>query len=162
MQPLHGLTDGAPTTQECAALLLEVVPPVMRAIRTEMRRNRAADLSVPQLRTLIYLSRHSGASLSDLAEHVGLTLPSASRLVDALVARCAVARMASAADRRRVALMVTEPGAAILAEARRATQTSLAARLAGLSEEERRAVARAMRSLRTAFARPDPALAAGK
>jgi len=67
---------------ECARQVLETVPLVMRTVRAEMRRRRTADLSVPQFRTLNFLNRQAGASLSQVAEHIGLTLPSMSLLVE--------------------------------------------------------------------------------
>ena len=88
--------------EECARQVLEAVPLVMLAIRTEMRRHRGSDLSVPQFRVLVYLNRHAGASLSDIAEHMGLTLPSMSKMIDGLVLRGLVLRRTNPADRRRV------------------------------------------------------------
>ena len=90
------------TADQCAHELLEVVPLVMRTIRTEMRGHRGADLSVPQFRTLVFLGNHGGASLSDLADFIGLTLPSVSKLIDGLVTRKLVARKVCTNDRRRV------------------------------------------------------------
>ena len=60
MKPLHKETDGLAPELECAALLMDVVPLVMRRIRMEMRSQRMPSLSVPQLRALIYLYRKRG------------------------------------------------------------------------------------------------------
>ena len=65
--------------------LMEVVPLVMRTFRAEMRGSRANDLSVPQFRALGFVHRKPGTSLSDVAEHIGLALPSMSKLIDGLV-----------------------------------------------------------------------------
>ena len=73
------------SADECGRQILEAVPMVMLAIRTWMRSHRGSDLSVPQFRVLVYLHRHEGSSLSDIAEHVGLTLPSMSKMIDGLV-----------------------------------------------------------------------------
>jgi DNA-binding MarR family transcriptional regulator len=132
---------------ECAGLLMEVAPLVMRTIRCEMRRHRA-DLSVPQFRALAYLSRHEGASLSDVAERVGLTPPAMSRLIEGLVARDLVTRIPSAADRRRVVLALTPVGKAMLDEARQDTRARLADELATLPEAELVALAEALHALR--------------
>ena len=61
------------TTEECARELLEVVPLVMRDIRTQMRSERTPDLTVPQFRTMLFIDRNMGASLSEVAEHIGIT-----------------------------------------------------------------------------------------
>ncbi|MGA2378038.1 MAG: MarR family transcriptional regulator, partial [Spirochaetia bacterium] len=62
---------------ECAREVLDVVPSVMRFIRTEMRSHRALDLTVPQFRSLVIIERAAGTSLTGVAEHLGLTPPSA-------------------------------------------------------------------------------------
>src|SRR5436853_281870 len=94
--------------------VLEVIPMVMRTVRSEMRLHRGPGLSVPHFRVLAYLGRNAGTSLSEVAEHVGLQLPSMSTLVDGLVTRGLVTRAPSAADRRRVTLTLTPSGRATL------------------------------------------------
>ena len=136
---------------ECGRQVLEVVQLVMRAIRVEMRSHRAASISVPQFRVLAFLIRSEGASLSDVSEHMGLTLPSMSRAVDRLVDRGLVTRRSHPDDRRRITLSLTRQGRSMLESARAATQSSLAGRLDALSASNRARVARAMGLLRGLF-----------
>jgi len=143
--------------RECGRQVLEVVPLVMRAIRAEMRSHRAASISIPQFRALAFLSRSGGASLSEVAEHIGLTLPSMSHAVDRLVARRLVTRRTDTEDRRRIMLSLTRRGHVMLESARAATQASLARRLAALSAGDRGRVARAMGLLRRLFTLGQPA-----
>ena len=138
---------------QCAREVLETVPLVMRTVRAEMRRHRTADLSVPQFRTLNFLNRQAGASLSQVAEHIGLTLPSVSLLVDGLVERKLILRNTSAADRRRITLTLTARGQSVLEAAHGATQAALAEKLAALSAKDRMIVAQAMQALRPLFER---------
>src|SRR5512136_3296462 len=98
------------SSETCAQEVLEVVPLVMRTIRAEMRRHRTADLSVPQFRTLSFIDHNADASLSDVAEHIGLTLPSMSKIVDGLVTRKLVTRQTHPTDRRRMTLTLTTRG----------------------------------------------------
>src|SRR5437763_5179002 len=109
---------------DCAELLMELAPLVLRSMRGEIRRQHA-DLSVPQFRALAFLSRHEGASLSDAAAPLGLTLPAASRLIEGLVEHRLVTRVLTTADRRRVELTLTPVGRAVLEEARSATHARL-------------------------------------
>lgn len=139
-------------TKTCAHTMLDVVPLVMRMLRAEMRQHRAADLSVVQFRTLNFLHTHAGASLSAVAEHVGLTLPAMSTLVDGLVARKMVKRGAAVGDRRRITLALTEPGQAALDATKAATEAQLAQRLAGLSAADCAVVTQAMQILSPLFA----------
>jgi DNA-binding MarR family transcriptional regulator len=138
------------TSQETAGELLDVVPRVMRTLRAQMR-HRAADLSVPEFRTLGFLNGHGGASLSDVAEHIGLTLPSMSKLVDRLVERKLVMREFDLGDRRRVTLGLNARGRAILQEAHGPTQAYLAQVLSVLSATEQATVVQAMKVLRPLF-----------
>jgi DNA-binding MarR family transcriptional regulator len=135
----------------CAQEILEVVPIVMRTIRAELRRHRAADLSVPQFRTLAFIDRQTDASLSDVAEHIGLTLPSMSKIVNGLVTRKLVTRQTSATDRRRMTLALTARGQTALQTSREATRACLAEDLAALSDRQRDTIAQAMGILRPVF-----------
>jgi DNA-binding MarR family transcriptional regulator len=136
----------------CAQEILEVVPAVMRAIRTEMRRHRTVDLSVPQFRTLAFINGKADASLSDVADHIGLTLPSMSKIVEGLVVRKFVTRQTHATDRRRMTLALTTRGKTALQTSREATRACLAEDLAGLTERQRETIAQAMEILRPVFA----------
>jgi DNA-binding MarR family transcriptional regulator len=135
----------------CAREVLEVVPLVMREIRKEMREHSARELSVPQFRTLHYLSRHKCASLSEVAEHIGLTLPSMSTLIDGLVVRNFAIRRTHPDDRRRMTLELTAHGEVVLFSAREATQTYLAKLLGPLSPADHRTIIKAMRTLKSIF-----------
>lgn len=134
--------------------LLEVVPSITRAIREQMRSHRTAELSVTQFRVLAFLSRNAGASLSDVADHIGMTLPSMSKLIDQLVTRRFVTREFDTVDRRRVTLALTGRGRTILESARGATREFLTTRLEQCSRGELETILAAMRILRPLFASP--------
>ncbi len=137
--------------QEIAHELLDVIPLVMRSIRAEMRGNRGSDLTVPQLRTLTYIYRQNGGFVSELAEHLGLTLPSTSVLVDGLVKRGILSRSPVQRDRRRIRLDLTEAGNAILKRAQEHTQAHFSQLLCELPVEDQETVAKAMHILRSLF-----------
>ncbi len=155
MKQLDTVTNPGSAPEECASLVLQVVPQVMRAIRAELRDRADAALSVTQFRTLAYLAEQSGGSLSDLADHIGLALPSMSKLVDGLVARELVTREEDPNDRRRVVLCLTAKGRQSVQRAFSATQAQLSQRLQGLTPEQREAVACAMIALRPIFVSKD-------
>lgn len=141
----------APTPEETAREVLEAVPLVMRTVRAHMRGSRSPNLSVPQFRTLGFVYRHPGASLSEAAEHVGLTLPSMSKLIDSLVERKLVERKGNVNDRRRITLVITGKGGRLLKTTRESTQESLARRLSTLQKDDRSTVHQAMIVLRQLF-----------
>lgn len=144
-------TNSPASAEATASLLLDAVPLIMRLIRAEMRSHRSPDLSVPQFRALLYIHQHAGTSLSSVADHLGLTLSTTSKLVERLVLRGLVVRASAPHDRRRMALFLTEDGAAILSTAADATLATLAGRLAVLDAAERSAVADALRLLQAVF-----------
>ena len=154
MEQLQPATITPPSTDRCAEALIEVVPAIMRTIRLLMRAERASDLSVPQFRALGYIRRHAGTSLSAVAGHVGLSVPAASRLIDALVARGLVARHASAADRRAVGLELSGAGTELLERARAHAVRELAARLEALDGTQRTDLTQVLEDLRAIFATP--------
>jgi len=137
--------------EESARKLLEVVPIIMQDIRSEMRRRRSLDLTVPQFRVLAFVNRNEGSSLWEVASHVGLTAPSTSRLVDGLIARGLMARNDHPADRRRVQLTVTDHGLAILEASTQGTVAYLADKLSGVNADNREAIDKAVETLRTVF-----------
>jgi DNA-binding MarR family transcriptional regulator len=142
----------APYESSCGALLMDVIPLVMRYIRMEMRSRRMRGLSIPQFRILVFLYRNEGASLSEVANNVGLTLPSASKTIDALVTRKLVIRTVSPDDRRYISLKLSKLGRATLMQARHATEASLAEKVAALSPAQQAMISETMRALGSIFA----------
>jgi len=138
-------------SEEAARELLEVVPVIMKDIRSEMRTRRSPDLTVPQFRTLAFVDRNRGTSLSAVANHMGLTLPSTSKLVDGLLDRGMLTREDNPADRRRVKLGVTNHGLRILETSRRGTLMYLTGKIASLSTDEREVIVKAMKAMRSVF-----------
>jgi DNA-binding MarR family transcriptional regulator len=141
----------AESTQDRARELLAAVFMVMQAVRVEMRSRRTPDLTVPQFRTLVFLSKFPGAGLSDLAEHIGLSLPSMSKMIDGLVSKGLVTRVECVSDRRRVSLSLTTTGKSIYRQASRGTNAALAKRLDALSPEESANLSQAMRAVERIF-----------
>ena len=126
--------------EDCAATILETVPPILGRIREEMRSHRLAELSVPQFRALGFIDHHPDTSLSAIAEHLGMTLPSTSKLVDGLVSRELILRFDANEDRRRLALTLSPLGKDLLDSAREATRQWMTEALQPLSNEELRQV----------------------
>ncbi len=152
MQRLSVTTNGAAASADrCAAALLDALPAVMWFIRRDMRQRRAAGLSVPQFRVLAHLRRCPAASLYTVAEKLGSSLPTISRIVSGLVAHGLVSRQECAADRRRLSLCLTKRGEAVLETAWSGTQAAVAEKLAQLPEADRETLARALLVLNEVF-----------
>ncbi|MFX4639379.1 helix-turn-helix domain-containing protein, partial [Acinetobacter baumannii] len=72
--------------------MIETIPAVMRFLRTKVKDHAGSSTSLPQIRTLGFLSMNPGASLSKVAEHLGVSNATASAVVDRLVQKGLVER----------------------------------------------------------------------
>ena len=144
----------AVSPEETARDLLEVVPLITRELRSEMRKQSSTDLTVAQFRTLAFVDRNVGASLLEVANHLGLTPPSTSRLIDGLITRGMIIREDHPADRRRVKLTVTPRGQRILEASRQGTLNYLANKLGCLNANDRKTIVKAMKTLQPIFTNP--------
>lgn len=110
---------------------------VMRFIRADMRiRGTYEELTVPQFRTLAFLDRNPGASLSELAEHLGVTRATASANTERLVQRQFVDRCDHPEERRRVVLKLTDAGLEHLQSNRAQTRKYITDLLGSLTDEQ--------------------------
>ncbi|HUC16030.1 MAG TPA: MarR family transcriptional regulator [Acidimicrobiales bacterium] len=94
----------------------------------------ALELSPAQYRMLVQIARGTDAS-SSLAQKLAVSAPSVTSVVEALVQRGAVERAYSAADRRRIALALTEYGRDLLGAAEEALHEKLQAIADELADE---------------------------
>ena len=135
----------------CAHELMDTAPQIVQTIRVEMRRARDLNISIPQFRTLRFVQRNPDSSLSNLAEHLGLTLPSVSKLVDGLVKQKLVTRKTSTTDRRQLTLMLTSSGTSIVDSAIASARSNLAKKMEHISNDELELISQTMQLLRPIF-----------
>ncbi len=123
---------------------------VLWFIRRQMRGHREG-LSLPQFRALVRVDRSPSASLSSVAEHLGASLPTASRIVGGLVDKGLMIRQSSRDDRRQISLALTDRGRSMLGQARQATQQCLQTEMSALNYKQRESVVEAMSILKELF-----------
>jgi DNA-binding MarR family transcriptional regulator len=137
------------SAQQLAAELLELVHSLMKggskglyALLDEL------DLALTHVKTLHTLA-DAGTELSikELAEQMGLSLPGASRVADALHQRGYVDRREDEHDRRTKRLRITDAGRAVVDRIDTVRLTSLQDFTAALSQEQRDALHAAISSL---------------
>jgi DNA-binding MarR family transcriptional regulator len=129
---------------------LNAIRAIIQAMRINSRAiERDIGLSLAQLTVLERLAKSPGQSVTELADHMYTHQSSMSVVVDRLVAKGLVERRGSTADRRRVELSLTEPGAALLALAPETISHRLTDALVSLSKRDRLMLARAMETLVT-------------
>lgn len=148
-QPMTAIPD------DCAHLILAVIPHVMRVIRAEARGTRFPEFSMAHFRALAFVGSNPGAMVSDLADHLGMTLPSASRLADTLAEAGLLQRGIAKDDRRRLSLKLTAAGQRRFEAAKRAAATAIESRLESLSAAERITLREGIRLLQASFRAED-------
>ena len=135
----------------CAGDVIEVLPIVMDAFRAAMRDNIGGGLSVPQFRCLNFIDRHPGCSVGEVAAFLGVTMPTASAMVDRLVRAAHVASVSADEDRRRSRLTISAAGKTLLEQVRADARQDLAVTLAKRPAEDLRAISAGLAALKRAF-----------
>jgi DNA-binding MarR family transcriptional regulator len=119
----------------------------IRLLRTLRREDDGSGLSAPRLSALSVVVFAGPMSLAELATAEQVKPPTMSRIVDALVERGLVTRIAKPGDRRSVAIEATSEGTQLLDAGRERRVAALVARLRKLADSERRALARGVEIL---------------
>lgn len=136
--------------EACAVEVLEILPRVMNAVRIGMRRQLQGALSVPQFRCMNFIDLNPGASVGEAA-FLGVTMATASAMVDRLARAGRATPGVSERDRRRAALRLRS-GKALLVKIRQGAWRDLAAALGRHSAKELQRVSDALAVLRSVFA----------
>ena len=102
------------------------------------------DLTMAQLKVLIYLFVVEGASMGDLAATMGVALSSVTPVIDRLVQRDLAARGGNPADRRVVLVELTKSGRDLAQDLYRTGRVQWQTILDRLSDDELRLVDHAM------------------
>lgn len=105
-------------------------------------------LTLPQFRLLVVLHTRGPLKHATLAEHLGVTPSTASRMVDRLVAGNLVDRQHSPVSRREIVLEITREGARIVRQVTTRRRKEIAKIVARMPEESRQGLVDAL----TAFA----------
>jgi DNA-binding MarR family transcriptional regulator len=95
------------------------------------------DSSFSQVKMLFLLEDGGEHSVKEIAQHLGLSLPAASRAVDGLIQRGYVSRRESATDRRSRLVALTDEGRAVVDRVLRARLQALEQFAAELTPQER-------------------------
>jgi DNA-binding MarR family transcriptional regulator len=136
--------------RETARDILEIIPLVMRTVAAELR--AAGELPAPAHFGLLSILSIRPRTLTDLASMQGVSLPTMSSSISAMVERGWVKRGAPEDDRRVVMIEVTATGRAALERVSRAAEGHLAEVLAPLDVPARRRLHGGLGILRKVFA----------
>ncbi|MEV5904017.1 MarR family transcriptional regulator [Streptomyces sp. NBC_00015] len=115
-------------------------------------RASTAPVSASQLRVLFILEHHEGINLRTLAEFLGSTPPSTSRLCDRLQAVGFVERRVAAESRRELELFLSRRGSAFLVDLRSRREAALESVLEQMPAAQRAALLRGLEAFCAAAA----------
>lgn len=104
-------------------------------------------LTPTRLTALAILSAHAPLRVSDLARHLGTSMPSASRLLDTLVDADLAERRSDPDDQRACLVVLTPHGTDVLDDVRRESLRLLTDHLAALPDEQLAQLATALPAL---------------
>lgn len=140
------------TTLEVAQDVLHTIPSIMRFVAGEMRQTRRSPKFIPAQFGLMESLAHQPCSLSELAKHRDVSLPTMSKSVNTLVERGWIRRVPSLHDRRTTRLELTPLGEQVLANIENQIEGRLAKRLRSLSSEDLKTLENGERILLTILA----------
>jgi MarR family transcriptional regulator, organic hydroperoxide resistance regulator len=104
-------------------------------------------VTMPQLKSLFFISNQGSTSLGKLAAALGVTPANVTGIVDRLVEHKLITRVENARDRRMLILRTTEQGEEIVANLRERKRSYLSKTLSDLSSDELTSLCRGLASL---------------
>lgn len=122
---------------------------MMRTVAAEMRQTDPRTIAAHF--RLLWILRHHALSLSELAEHQSVSLPTMSNSVTNLEERGWVTRRRSEDDRRKVVIEITAAGQAVLAEVGQHMEERVEAAIHDLDPARQETVSEALLILRDCF-----------
>ena len=136
-------------SRNVAREILKIIPLVMRTVAAELR--AAGELPAPAHFGLLTMLSAQPRTLSELANLQGVSLPTMSNSISAMVQRGWVRRTAPPEDRRVVIIEVTPTGRAAVERVGRAAEAHLAVMLTPLDATSRRRLQAGLAVLRRIF-----------
>jgi DNA-binding MarR family transcriptional regulator len=103
--------------------------------------------SVPQFRILSYVNRNKDCSIDDIALYLGVSKPTASKIVEKMRLKKLLYRIENKKDRRKVAIGLTSKGVKVLEEARLKAILKLKNRLSEIDTKSKSQLRDALRIL---------------
>jgi DNA-binding MarR family transcriptional regulator len=153
----HGRVGSAIGNRSVSAAQVEAVMAASRAL-VGIAAASVADVNdivtVPQLRVLMMIATRGAMNLGSVAAGLDVSAPNASRICDRLINAGLLNRSEHPADRRNVALTLTDAGRDLIARVNRHRRTAIRRVLRTMSERDRESLAEAMDNFANAAGEP--------
>ena len=131
----HRAPRSAVSSSALAHDLLHVTMQMMRSIAQNMRRSPHA-MAPAQVAALMRM-KQAPVAMSELARHLGVSVPTVSKSIDVLADRGWVERWVDPSDRRQTIARLTPEGRRVTAAMKRQSEKHVAALLAALTPRQR-------------------------
>lgn len=126
------------TTTDINEKVIEKMFGISRFIREKGAFNSdVSQLTLLQSQALLFIHKHENATMGDIANNFSITLPTATTLVDKLIAADLIQRESDLKDRRVVRIVLSQKGTEILKEIKKARNKKVNNMLSYLSAEEK-------------------------
>lgn len=140
---MHGNVDGVPDEEHVVDAVL-AASRAMVAISVRSLSAVSERVTLTQYRVLVVLASRGQQTVAALAEELGVTAPTASRMCDRLVRDGLITRSEDPDDRRRVSLVLTTVGRRLLDEVTDRRRLEIQQILALLSNSTQRSMVAAL------------------
>jgi DNA-binding MarR family transcriptional regulator len=125
--------------------IIDIMFKVFRTMKDTMSFNsKSSHLTMIQFESLICIKKNKGIHMRDLANNFGITMPTATSMVDKLIATDLAQRTNEPKDRRIVKISLTKQGEKVLEEAMRQRSNKINKFLSYLSKEDKKELLRIM------------------
>jgi DNA-binding MarR family transcriptional regulator len=134
--------------RELTEQAIELLPQLTRLLKSTLcMPGDAASIPFGQMRVMSHLYHNGRSTVGEVASGVGVSLATASELIDRLVERGSVERGVNPSDRRQVYLWLTPPAVEIGDLIHDRQRAQMAAAFTRLSEDERAGFVHGLRAL---------------
>ena len=137
------------TDDTLARQIIEVIPLVMRTVAAGMR--QTDPFVVTAHFRLLWLLKHRSHSLSELAEHQAVSLPTMSNSIKILEERGWASRQRSETDRRKLMIEITPQGHEVLEQVQQQMVQRVTEIIDPLSDDQQTLISNSLNILRDTF-----------
>lgn len=128
--------DKEPVSLTCAHHIIDSLPRLTRLLSKDLRLHSSGLFTSSQFRVMVRLFREGSQCLSVLADFMGVSLPTMSKLIQGLESRGLVLRERDSDDRRRVLLGLTDSGVRAYASLLERTESHIVDWIGDLSPQQ--------------------------
>ncbi|MFG1500760.1 MarR family transcriptional regulator [Halobacteriovorax sp. XZX-3] len=133
---------------EFSRILLDVMPFIIRSIRSELREAASPHISYPQFRALSNIGRGL-STVGELADHHGISQPAMTKTINILVDEELVIKSKSSEDARQTILSLSPKGQQLYSDVWSEVQEKISLKLKNFPIKNRKAMVSNLQKLKS-------------